>query len=408
MAEVDGRFPAGKYYFGDICYVLADNHYYQVWGDKYNFDPGIIPIGGSQFAVDSTAYGDGVYYGMDNKSVQHELSVDAGVLGLVPWDLVADENKEKAEELGFVFVSDKELVFRSEGGEFSIHTPTDTLLYVDTNDEEEEYEEEDDYEDEYEDDYEEDDEPFFESTRKVKESFPPNVSVSSIRSNLLDEYDYDHEDRFEDEMELDAIEHGIDSLKDHPQDHEYMFESTSRDYRELGKAVKSMLVPGSSRIGDELFALVDSLGGVQEAELVKFFRSKNLTSISQEDIIEIEDLIEQAWQEGRKARNMRPTGINAQRTGWRESKMKEYGPLSSPQKDGRIDYPDSLLKICDGSEWLCSLAVDLAEDYMGWDDLEYEEALQDGDIERLERAVEEIESTGFTSGRPPINSEKPW
>jgi hypothetical protein len=46
MAEVDGRFPAGKYYFGDICYVLADNHYYQVWGDKYNFDPGIIPIGG--------------------------------------------------------------------------------------------------------------------------------------------------------------------------------------------------------------------------------------------------------------------------------------------------------------------------------------------------------------------------
>lgn len=77
--------PAGRYYVGDLCYVMHD-----VWDEvcdlmfpnSYN---GRGKYGkftlkdGRQFAVYSTAYGDGLYYdGMDRK-----YPVDAGVIGCI-------------------------------------------------------------------------------------------------------------------------------------------------------------------------------------------------------------------------------------------------------------------------------------------------------------------------------------
>lgn len=60
-----------------------------------------------------------------------------------------------------------------------------------------------------------------------------------------------------------------------------------------------------------MFELVDRENGVHERSLVKFFRGQGqLTTISEEDIMEIEDLIEKAWQAGRVARKMRDTGVN--------------------------------------------------------------------------------------------------
>ena len=74
------------FYVGDICYVLGNEIYYGVWGEKYNFREGSIqdPESGRVLAVAGTAYGDGSYIGSDGTS----FSVDAAVIGLVPLELV--------------------------------------------------------------------------------------------------------------------------------------------------------------------------------------------------------------------------------------------------------------------------------------------------------------------------------
>ena len=88
-------------------------------------------------------------------------------------------------------------------------------------------------------------------------------------------------------------------------------EATSLDYKNLGQIVKGMVKPGSSPVSDALWQLIDGLGGVQERQVVSFLRGEgNLESISEEDVMEIEDLIEEGWQRGRKARGLRPTGTN--------------------------------------------------------------------------------------------------
>jgi hypothetical protein len=77
--------PAGRYYVGDLCYVMHD-----VWDEvcdlmfpnRYN-GPGVYGKfklkDGREFAVHSTAYGDGCYY----DGMGREYSVDAGVIGCI-------------------------------------------------------------------------------------------------------------------------------------------------------------------------------------------------------------------------------------------------------------------------------------------------------------------------------------
>lgn len=77
--------PAGRYYVGDLCYVMHD-----VWDEVCNlmfpnFDNGRGVYGkfklkdGREFAVHSTAYGDGLY----RDGMGREYSVDAGVIGCI-------------------------------------------------------------------------------------------------------------------------------------------------------------------------------------------------------------------------------------------------------------------------------------------------------------------------------------
>lgn len=76
-------FPSGKYYVGDLCYLLPDEIY-----DEYvcNFDKEEVVV---EIKVDDdepflafynhTAYGDGCY--RDN--LRNKYSVDAGLIGIV-------------------------------------------------------------------------------------------------------------------------------------------------------------------------------------------------------------------------------------------------------------------------------------------------------------------------------------
>jgi hypothetical protein len=75
--------PAGRYYVGDLCYVMHD-----VWDEVCDL---MFPHGGRgvygkfklndgrEFAVHPTAYGDGTY----RDDMGREYSVDAGVIGCI-------------------------------------------------------------------------------------------------------------------------------------------------------------------------------------------------------------------------------------------------------------------------------------------------------------------------------------
>lgn len=115
------------FYIGDICYVLSDEHYHGFWGKRYEYKDGIYKIDekGLGFAVSGTSYGDGSY--SDQRGNVYE--VDAGVIGLVPLELV----KEGADlELGMVFKGEGEAVIEADGGVFDITLPGGKQIMIDT------------------------------------------------------------------------------------------------------------------------------------------------------------------------------------------------------------------------------------------------------------------------------------
>lgn len=147
MSRITAEIKSEKgFYIGDICYVLGQRLYHEVWGDKYGFNDGTFtdPDTGFQVAVAGSAYGDGTYTGSDGT----EYPVDAGNIGLVPLELV--EDKTGMEE-GKVVKSPGTATFQAEDGVFEIHLPDGQVVAIDTEHEEEEDED-------WDEDPEEDDE----------------------------------------------------------------------------------------------------------------------------------------------------------------------------------------------------------------------------------------------------------
>jgi len=83
-------FPAGKYYIGDLCYVMHEK-----WDEvcdkmfagrtDMGCNQGELTLNnGSRFVSFSTSYGDGTYY--DNRG--RDYSVDAGLIGLIAVDFL--------------------------------------------------------------------------------------------------------------------------------------------------------------------------------------------------------------------------------------------------------------------------------------------------------------------------------
>ena len=119
----------------DPCYVLSDDVYHNFWGKKKKFADGIFEVNGFSFAVGSTAHGDGVYYDTDCR----KYPVDAGVIALVPLELVEDKSGLK---YGNVFKMSGEAEFKCEDGIFDISLPGSHQVHINTS-----YDEDDDYED---------------------------------------------------------------------------------------------------------------------------------------------------------------------------------------------------------------------------------------------------------------------
>lgn len=89
--------PAGRYYVGDLCYVMHDawteavDLMFPSAAEGFESVNGILTLkDGRQFAIFSTSYGDGVYYDQwDN-----EYPVDAGSIGCIRLDDIKDPDAD--------------------------------------------------------------------------------------------------------------------------------------------------------------------------------------------------------------------------------------------------------------------------------------------------------------------------
>lgn len=138
------------FYIGDICYALSDKMYHELWGEKHDYNDGQFEAydSGCCFAVAQTAYGDGSYVDQDG----HDYPVDAGVIGIVPLELVA---KEKAKNLGSIFVDPGMAIYDIRDGVFDFTMPNGDHVHIDTTGEDTFEWDDEDYEDD-DDDWEDD------------------------------------------------------------------------------------------------------------------------------------------------------------------------------------------------------------------------------------------------------------
>ena len=115
------------FYIGDICYVLGDDDYHSFWGNQKGFADGKfeVPGKGYAFAVGFTAYGDGVYSDEEGRL----YPVDAGVIGIVPLELV---EKENGLENGTVIMMPGIAALDCEDGVFDFCLPDGSTVNIDT------------------------------------------------------------------------------------------------------------------------------------------------------------------------------------------------------------------------------------------------------------------------------------
>ena len=134
---------AGKYYVGDLCYVMND-----VWDEVVDliFTKDGRPLNGEfnlkdgrRFAIYTTAYGDGTYY--DGEGGRY--FVDAGVIGCIAMDNIDTSNERNDVDGGNVIVFKEDFNTSSDGENITFGNVT--ILTGDHDEEpaDEEYEYED-------------------------------------------------------------------------------------------------------------------------------------------------------------------------------------------------------------------------------------------------------------------------
>ena len=106
--------PKGKYYIGDLCYVMDDAEWFEFCGITIKgtqvLDGEFQLKDGRRFASYSTAFGDGEYY----DQYGHTYSVDAGLIGCILVDDIRAEKYENLLDLGSIMEFDNS--FATSGG----------------------------------------------------------------------------------------------------------------------------------------------------------------------------------------------------------------------------------------------------------------------------------------------------
>ena len=133
--------PAGRYYIGDLCYVMHpewDEFCALTIKDHQCLEGEFNLKDGRRFATLSTAYGDGTY--LSNIGTSH--SVDAGLIGCIRVEDIRDNTYDNIEDLGAIVEFDQPFEVSSDQGLLKFgHVLIETAGGYDE-DEEEDYEEE--------------------------------------------------------------------------------------------------------------------------------------------------------------------------------------------------------------------------------------------------------------------------
>lgn len=84
------------FFIGDPCYMFDKGwseliEIYFSQHDSGKKDSHVVPFKGSHVSMVSTAYGDGTYMGSD----AYEYSVDAGLIGVTPFELIEEDIEDK-------------------------------------------------------------------------------------------------------------------------------------------------------------------------------------------------------------------------------------------------------------------------------------------------------------------------
>lgn len=108
--------PAGRYYIGDLCYVMTDDEWKEFCNitlkDNRVLDGEFQLPDGRRFATYSTAHGDGTYY----DQYGHSYSVDAGLIGCILESDIKAEKYENLLDLGAIV--DMNTPFVTSGGRY--------------------------------------------------------------------------------------------------------------------------------------------------------------------------------------------------------------------------------------------------------------------------------------------------
>lgn len=131
------QFPRGRYFIGDPCYCFGDKTWNEIGRQTNGFHDTTIMAELGEFTMwsEGTAYGDGEYHDQHGNS----YSVDAGLIGVTPMELVEDKGYDLSD-LGLVYEFHHEFTVESDGhGRFNIgHIIIDTAVEYDEFDEDDE------------------------------------------------------------------------------------------------------------------------------------------------------------------------------------------------------------------------------------------------------------------------------
>jgi hypothetical protein len=111
--------PAGKYYVGDLCYVMDDDEWKEVcsrirgrgvWGEC--LDGEFVLHDGRKLAIYSTKWGDGTYY----DELGHSYSVDSGGIGCIRVEDIKANKYDNLLDLGAILEFDEPFVTSEHTG----------------------------------------------------------------------------------------------------------------------------------------------------------------------------------------------------------------------------------------------------------------------------------------------------
>jgi len=128
---------AGKYYVGDLCYVLSDKDWSDVCkltiADDRTLQGEFNLPDGRRFAIFSTAYGDGEY----SDQLGNGYFVDSGTLGCILLDSISADKYDDISDLGAIVTFDNDFDVVEDHGQISFGHLTIETNDNDWNDEEE-------------------------------------------------------------------------------------------------------------------------------------------------------------------------------------------------------------------------------------------------------------------------------